>query len=381
MTTTGRATQATYIDSAQSSRNGHREGDAAAVEALRERLADPGFRAAGGCSQGTTEAILAMSAPPDYTACPNPFIAAWVERHGRPYDPAENYQREPFAVDVSVGKTDALYRAHGYHTKVPHLAIVPSILHYTEPGDIVLDGFCGSGMTGVAAQWCGAAPDSYRRQLEAEWERDGRDTPQWGARRAILNDLSPAATLIAANYNRPFDIQEFAAAARTLLDEIEAELGWMYETTHTDGRLGRIEYTVWSEVFICPSCTGEVVFTDAALDLQTFRVADSLTCPHCGAQSTKERMDLAFESFLDIATGEVATRPRRVPVLINYKVGKDRFTKRSDSRDAAILERIAADPLPTELPTHSLPDCQMARVGRMRTTNTSAVHFMFLPRA
>ncbi|MBA2468076.1 MAG: DNA methylase, partial [Chloroflexia bacterium] len=164
-------------------------------------------------------------------------------------------------------------------------------------------------------------------------------------------------------------------------DEIEAELGRMYETTHTDGRKGRIEYTVWSEVFTCPSCTGEVVFTDAALDLETFRVADSLTCPHCGAQSTKERMDLAFESFLDIATGEVATRPRRVAVLINYKVGKDRFTKRSDRRDAEVLERIAADPLPAELPTIPLPDCQMARVGRMRTTNTSAVHFMFLPRA
>ena len=29
------------------------------------------------------------------------------------------------------------------------------ILHYTEPGDVVFDGFCGTGMTGVAAQLCG----------------------------------------------------------------------------------------------------------------------------------------------------------------------------------------------------------------------------------
>jgi hypothetical protein len=29
------------------------------------------------------------------------------------------------------------------------------ILHYTEPGDIVFDGFCGTGMTGVAVQMCG----------------------------------------------------------------------------------------------------------------------------------------------------------------------------------------------------------------------------------
>jgi hypothetical protein len=50
---------------------------------------------------------------------------------------------------------------------------MPCILHYTEPGDVVLDGFCGSGMTGVAVQWCGFAPENYKRDLEALWEADG----------------------------------------------------------------------------------------------------------------------------------------------------------------------------------------------------------------
>lgn len=125
---------------------------------LREKLKDPAFRKLDGFPQGADEDILRMSDPPYYTACPNPFLGDFIRCYGRPYDPAEPYQREPFAVDTSVGKTDALYKAHGYHTKVPHLAIVPSILHYTRPGDIVLDGFAGSGMTGVAAQWCGTAP-------------------------------------------------------------------------------------------------------------------------------------------------------------------------------------------------------------------------------
>ena len=117
-----------------------------------------------------------MSDPPYYTACPNPFLADFVAHYGRPHDPDEEYQREPYAVDVSVGKTDLLYRAHPYHTKVPHLAIVPSILHYTKPGDVVLDGFCGSGMTGVAAQWCGTAPESYRKELEGRWKSEGRES-------------------------------------------------------------------------------------------------------------------------------------------------------------------------------------------------------------
>jgi len=108
--------------------------------------------------------------------------------------------------------TDPIYKAHSYQTKVPHWVIVPSILHYAKPGNIVLDGFAGSGMTGVAAQWCGTAP---------------------------------AATFIAANYNPPFDVEDFAQAGEQLLKLVEQGIGWMYETLHTDGKTkGRVEYTV-----------------------------------------------------------------------------------------------------------------------------------------
>jgi len=122
------------------------------TEELRKKLQDPEFRKIEGFPIGSDEAILNMSDPPYYTACPNPWLSEFCKEYGREYDPQENYVRQPLAIDVSVGKYDGLYKAHSYHTKVPHLAIVPSILHYTQPGDIILDGFCGSGMTGVAAQ-------------------------------------------------------------------------------------------------------------------------------------------------------------------------------------------------------------------------------------
>ena len=255
------------------------------LEKLREKLKDPEFRKIEGFPIGEDEDILALSDPPYYTACPNPWFGDFIKLYGKPYDPDEPYNRKPFAVDVSVEKTDPIYRAHSYHTKVPHLAIVPSILHYTQPGDVVLDGFCGSGMTGVAAQRCGSAPETYRKDIEAAWKAEGRDKPQWGARHVVLGDLSPAATFIAANYNLPFDVNAFAKAARQILDEVKEELGWIYETLHTDGKtVGRIEYTVWSEVFFCPDCTGEVVYLDEELDKETKRVKDMFPCPHCGAQ-------------------------------------------------------------------------------------------------
>ena len=174
------------------------------------------------------------------------------------------------------------------------------ILHYTEPGDIVFDGFCGTGMTGVAAQMCGdrevvmslgyqVKPDGTI--LQEETDEDGKKVwlpfSKLGSRRAVLNDLSPAATFIAYNYNTPVDVAEFEKEAKRILKEVEKECGWMYETKHSDGRTGRIDYTVWSEVFSCPECAGEIVFLKEALDLESKQVRETFPCPHCRAVLNK----------------------------------------------------------------------------------------------
>ncbi|MEJ3958987.1 DNA methyltransferase [Brachymonas sp. G13] len=349
---------------------------------LAEKLKDPAFRKQEGFPQGTDAAILAMSDPPYYTACPNPWLAEFVAHYGKPYDPAVKYSREPLAIDVSVGKTDAIYKAHSYHTKVPHLAIVPSILHYTQPGDVVLDGFSGSGMTGVAAQWCGTAPASYRFEQEQTWKKEGRAAPKWGARRAVLNDLSPAATFIGANYNIPFDVDAFAKAGKRLLQAVEQDIGWMYETLHSDGKTqGRIEYTVWSEVFSCPECAGEVNFLDEALDEETKRVKDEFPCPHCNAGLTKKKLERLYVTKLDSATGTTLQAPKRVPSLIAYRVGKTKYEKKPDAADLATLAKIDALPLPGDVPTVAFPFADMWEAPRMRDKGITHTHHMFLPRA
>ena len=351
------------------------------LELLAEKLKDPEFRNQDGFPQGTDEAILAMSDPPYYTVCPNPWLADFVKCYGTPYDATVDYRREPMAIDVSIGKADAVYRAHSYHTKVPHLAIVPSILHFTEPGDIVLDGFAGSGMTGIAAQWCGTAPSGDRLQLETEWRRAGFEAPKWGARRAVINDLSPAATSISAGLNFPFEVDKFADHANAILRSVKEKFHWMFETSHTDGKTtGQILFTVWSEVFTCSNCAGEVIFFYEAFDLSSNKVAKEINCPHCGAIATKENMDLVFETFFDVPNGETDRRPKRVPVLIKYAVGRQSFEKRPDAEDLEIIRQVDALGLPMHLPTHTLPDCQMTRVGRMKTTNTKNIHHMYFPR-
>ena len=56
------------------------------LEKLREKLKDPEFRKIEGFPIGSDEDILALSDPPYYTACPNPFIEDFIERWGEPYD-------------------------------------------------------------------------------------------------------------------------------------------------------------------------------------------------------------------------------------------------------------------------------------------------------
>ena len=57
-----------------------------------------------GFPKGKDEDILALSNPPHYTACPNPYLNDFIEKHGTPYDEAtDTYHRSPFVGDVSEG--------------------------------------------------------------------------------------------------------------------------------------------------------------------------------------------------------------------------------------------------------------------------------------
>ena len=303
---------------------------------------------------GKDEDILALSDPPYYTACPNPYINDFIERFGKPYDPeTDDYQRTPFVSDVSEGKNDPIYNAHSYHTKVPHKAIMKFIEHYTQEGDIVFDGFCGTGMTGVAAQLLN--------------------------RRAILCDLSPAATFIAYNYNTPVDVEEFEREAKRILAEVEAECGWMYETLHTDGKTkGRINYTVWSDVFICPYCENEYVFWEAAVDQEAGKVKDHYLCPTCKAEITKRESKRAWVTFFDQAINQEVTQAKQVPVLINYSVGKSKFEKIPDKHDFELIKKINDSAIPYWFPTDRMPEGDESR--RNDRFGLSHIHHLYTKR-
>ncbi|ELE6493747.1 MULTISPECIES: DNA methyltransferase [Enterobacteriaceae] len=361
------------------------------LKLLAEKLKDPEFRKIEGFPIGNDDDILNLSDPPYYTACPNPWIAEFVmEWESQKIESEEEYHREPFAADISEGKNDPIYNAHSYHTKVPHKAIMRYILHYTNPGDIVFDGFCGTGMTGVAAQMCGdrnvilslgyqVLPDGTILKEEVDEENHSIWQPfsRVGSRKAILNDLSPAASFISHNYNTPVDPIAFEKEATRILKAIESECGWMYETTHTDGRIGRINYTVWSDVFACPECTTDIVFWDEAVDQENGCVRDTFPCPNCGATLSKRLMKRAWVTNFDPIIGQPTTQARHAPVLINYSVDglPGRFEKRPDQDDLELINKINSEPVLDWVPSNELPDGFNTEQPKKSHGFTSVHHF------
>ncbi|MFD1409399.1 DNA methyltransferase [Kroppenstedtia eburnea] len=369
------------------------------TEELRKKL--PELRKMEGFPMGEDEDILALSDPPYYTACPNPFIPEimkeWEEeRKAKEREPAGEYHREPFAADVSEGKNDPIYNAHSYHTKVPHKAIMRYILHYTEPGDVVFDGFAGTGMTGVAAQLCGdrSTVESLGYQVREDGtilDETGKPFSKLGVRKAILNDLSPAATFIAYNYNTPVDAEAFKREAERILEEVEQECGWMYETRHMidgvpqvdeDGKpvIGQINYTVWSDVFVCPECTEEIVFWEAAVDQEEGKVKKEFPCPGCGAELNKRKVERAWATHYDAAIGETIRQAKQVPVLINYRVGKKRFEKRPDDWDLELIKKIEESEIPYWYPKNELPFGYNTQQP-MKSHGVTHVHHFYSKRA
>jgi 16S rRNA G966 N2-methylase RsmD len=191
-----------------------------------------------------------------------------VPAQAGPRDPAQEVRPPwtppavPCTTAITAGKTTRAYNAHSYPTKVPPEAIEPFVVYYTRPGDVVLDPFCGSGMTGLAA----------RRQ----------------GRRAILNDLSPLATHLAYNHSTRCDPDALLRAWSEMRARLQPAEDRHYGIAcgECDGR-GQLRYVIWSDIYACPGCGSEVVLWDHGVDRERGTVAKALQCPQCATRWPK----------------------------------------------------------------------------------------------
>lgn len=226
--------------------------------------------------------------------------------------------------EIVAGKNTYVYDAHTYHTKVPPEGIKELIEHYTQPGDVVLDPFCGSGMTGVAATELG--------------------------RKALLSDLSPAAAFIAYNLCTPLSPSEYWQAVQKVLRGLRPLEEELYTTEcRLCGEPAIVEYVVWSHDTCCSECDAEFVLWDVARDeratVRESKILKEFDCPTCGARISKRKL----------------RKGRLHPVQIGYKCcegGREEQKVKPSDADLESLARIDREGCPKELwfPTVSFPD-------------------------
>ena len=173
---------------------------------------------------------------------------------------------------ISVRRSDPVYMAHAYLTKVPVAAITPFIETFTRPGDVVLDPFAGSGMTGVAASITG--------------------------RRARLFDVSVLGRHIGANYVNLVAPELIRHHGDAVLSDASRRVGNAYGVRcEACGSAAQLVKTVWSAVLECRGCSESVNYY-RALEVAGW-AKQRMACPSCGDRFGTRGRRLAEEPVLD----------------------------------------------------------------------------------
>lgn len=280
-------------------------------ETIRKDLEN--IRDVEGFPIGDIEDILELSDPPYFTAYPNPYIKDFIEMYGTPYDEeSDQYEVEPFVGDVSEGKNDRLYSLHSYHTKVPYKSIEKYIEHYTNKGDLVFDGFAGTGQTGLAAQILD--------------------------RNAIVLDLGVIPSFISINYNKEHDLYEIETVFNQIMSEIKSEYEWIYQNNGKN-----INYTIWSEIRTCNFCENPFNVWKTAIKEIGKDFPKTFVCDNCGSEISMKDSQVLFDN-----NGQRTY----VPVLLNVFNGRKREFEKLDKNFNNLMENIEKTPIPHWYPSY-----------------------------
>ena len=132
-----------------------------------------------------------------------------------------------------------VYRMHKYFARRPWNVFSDLLSHYSSEGDIVLDPFCGGGVTVVEA-------------LKLR-------------RKAVGVDVNPIATYVTSMECAPTDLSEFRSLFTQLTNRIGNELSSLYRTR-------------------CNKCQSEAVADWLEWDEKTKRIIRiRCDCPTCGS--------------------------------------------------------------------------------------------------
>lgn len=245
-------------------------------------------------------------------------------------------------------RSGAFYNTFPYPTKISPEAIAVYIACSTNPGDLVLDAFAGSGSTGVAALLC-EHPTERMRKIA----KDLNVTPVWGARNAVLYEIGTYASFAIKTILSRLSSREFTIAVDSFLKKAQDLVGGLYEAIDLAGDTGTIRYVIWSEVLECPSCHSEISYFEHGTSRDPVRFKDEIVCPYCKKVHHVEEMPFTTEEHYDRLLHKQVSRKKRVPAWIYGTTNGYNWDRQATEADAAYIAQIEStcdvDDVPQEI--------------------------------
>lgn len=153
-----------------------------------------------------------------------------------------------------------IYKMHKYFARRPQNVFNRLIENYTLPGDVILDPFCGGGVTMVEGASLG--------------------------RHVIANDINPLAAFITKCEASVVSVEEYMKAATEILEEVRAFSDPLFLTENRDtGELLPVRWYEHAYLVECPACGRETALSnDNKLIVDKKALNGKYRCAHCGAE-------------------------------------------------------------------------------------------------
>jgi 16S rRNA G966 N2-methylase RsmD len=250
-----------------------------------------------------------------------------------------------------------LYNAFSYPTKISPEAIALFIATHTSPGSTILDAFAGSGTTGLATLLCDC-PTEAMLSMAAEMGLN----PKWGPRTVHLFEVGTLGSFISSVLCSPPDPSEFSKAVLKLCEQAKDRIGWIYKAKAPDGGEGIIRHVIWADVLVCPHCTAEITYWDAAVERNPIALSSTFNCPACARKSKIDECQRACERVTD-AFGQKIEQKKRVMVRVYGTSGTSKWQRNPTADDISLIKKIAKTKLPDSAPDKSIMWGDLYRTG------------------
>lgn len=226
---------------------------------------------------------------------------------------------EPIQKSIKAKGHTAQYRMHKYYARRPYNVFRNLIFHYTDQGDIVLDPFCGGGVTVFESLAI------YRK--------------------AIGVDLNPLGTFITEMQLKQVNLNDLREFLNNFLEEMKSEYQHFYEYEIENNKV-YIEWVEWAYKVSCPYCKTKIILSkDNKISPGIYECSN----PECEINNSNRKGVRRVDTIPD----------SKFPLRIKYRVNDSEKIHELNEKEAnKIIEKTYKDFLPENYvdPNKKIPD-------------------------